>query len=208
MNPETPMPLATASLRPPQPFHFVPAIHPAQHPVTLFPNDQHPTPSRNSSPSSPHVPAPLSPLVSAERFLGFWMACAGIRTRCSGVRKALTPSVLVNSAWGFCGSCAAVLAFGSGARNAVSHSVSVKRVALALVHFAPAFDQRLGVQCWPWNGSAKRVLGLGSAVARDIRQARQIVLVKSFSGFCDAPLPPLCDPGARSALNGLGASHA
>ncbi len=202
------MPLATDSLHPPQPFHFVPAIHPAQHPVTLLPNDQHPTPSLNRSPSNPHVPAPLSPLVSAERFLGFWMACAGIRTHCSGVRKALTPSVLVNSAWGFWRSCAAVLAFGSGAWKAVSHSVSVKRAALALVHSAPASDQRLGVQCWPWNGSAKRVLGLGSAVARDIRQARQIVLVKSFSGFCNAPLPLLCDPGARSELNDSGVRRA
>ena len=207
-KPETPMPLVTASLHPPQPFHFVPAIHPAQHPVTLLPNDQHPAPFRISNPVSPHTSAPLSPPVSADRFLGFWMPCAGARTRCSGVRRALTPSVLVNSAWGFWRSCAAVLAFGSGAWKAVSHSVSVKRVAQALVHFAPAIDQRLGVQRWPWNGSAKRVLGLGSAVARYIRQARKIVLVKCFSGFCNAPLPPLCDPGARSALNGSGVRRA
>lgn len=99
-KPETPMPLATASLHPPQPFHFVPAIHPAQHPVTLLPNDQHPAPFRITNPVSPHTSAPLSPPVSADRFLGFWMPCAVARTRCSGVRRALTPSVLVNSAWG------------------------------------------------------------------------------------------------------------
>jgi len=202
------MPLATTPLLPPKPFRIAPAIHPAPAPVPLLPDDQHPALFRISNPVIPHTSAPLPPLVSAERFLGFWMACSGHRTRCSGVRKALTPSVLVNSAWRFWRSCAAVLAFGSGAWNAVSHSVSVKRVALALVHFAPAFDQRLGVQRWPWNGSAKRVLGLGSAVARDIRQARKIVLVESFSGFCNAPLPPLCDPGARSALNGSGVRRA
>lgn len=202
------MPLATASLHPPQPFHFVPAIHPAQHPVTLLPNDQHPAPFRISNYVSPHVPAPLSPPVSADRFLGFGRSSAGVLQCCSGVRKALPQSVLVNSARGFSWACAWVAALCSGALKALTRSVLVKLVAQVLVHCAPAFDQCVGVQCWPGNGSVKRVLGLGSAVARDIRQARQIVLVKSFSGFCNAPMPPLCDPGARSALNGLGTSHA
>lgn len=202
------MPLAPASLHRPNPFHFVPAIHPAPAPVTLPPNDQlHPS-SRFSSPSNPHVSAPLSAPVTVERFLGFGWSSAGVLQCCSGVRKALPQSVLVNSARGFSWACAWVPALGSGACRALTQSVLVKRVAPALVHCAPAFDLRLRVEWWPENGSAKRVHGLGSAVTGLVRQARQIVLVKSFSSPCNAPLPPFCEPLGGSALNGWGASHA
>lgn len=202
------MPLATASLHPPQPFHFAPAIHPAKHPVTLLPNDQHPAPFRISNPVSPHTSAPPSPPVSADRLLGFWWSSEGGWTRCSGVWKALSQSVLVNSARKLWRSSAGSSALGLLARQALSHSVLVKRVAQVLVHCAPAFDQRIGVQCWPGNGSVKRVLGLASAVAWKNRLARQIVLVRSFSSACNAPLPTFCDPGAGSDLHGWGASHA
>ena len=202
------MPLAFAPPLPPNPFRPGPATHPAPAPVTLFPNDQQRPSFRNSNPDIPHVPAPRSPPVSADRFLGFGLACAGVWTRCSGVRKALTSSVLVNSAWGFGWSSAGIPALGSAALKALSHSVLVKRIATALVHCAPAFDQRVEVQCWPGSGSAKRALGLGSAVVGEIRLARQIVLVKSFSSPCNASLPPSCDPGAGSGLNGFGVSHA
>lgn len=202
------MALAFAPPLPPNPFRFPPATHPAKHPVTLFPNDQQRPSFRNSNPDIPHVPASLSPPVSADRFIGFGMPCAGVWTRCWGVRKALTSSLLVNSAWGFSWACAWVPALGSGAWKALTQSVLVKLVAQVLVHCAPAFDQRVGVQCWLGSGSVKRVLGLGSAVAGEIRLARQIVLVKSFSSACNAPLPPSCDPGAGSGLNSLGVSHA
>jgi len=202
------MPLAFAPPLPPNPFRFPPATHPAKHPGTLLPNDQPRARFRNGSPSNPHVPASLSPSISVERFLGFGMARAGVRTRCSGVRKALPPSVLVNSARGFGWSSAWVPALGSGAWRALTQSVLVKRAAPALVHCAPAFDLRLGVECWPENGSAKRVLGLRSAVTGLVQQAWQIVLVESFSSPCNAPLPPFCEPLGGSALSGWGTSHA
>jgi hypothetical protein len=202
------MPLAFAPPLPPNPFRPPPATHPAKHPVTLLPNDQPRARFRNGSPSNPHVPAPLSPPVSADRFLGFGWSSAGVLQCCSGSRKALPQPVLVNSARGFSWACGWVPALGSGAWKALTQSVLVKRVAQALVHCAPAFDLRLGVECWPENGSAKRVLGLGSAVTGLVRQARRIVLVESFSSPCNAPLPPFCDPLGGSALNGWATSHA
>jgi hypothetical protein len=202
------MHLAFAPPLPPSPFRFPPATHPAKHPVTLLPNDQPRAHFRNGFPSNPHVPAPLSPPVSADRFLWFGWSSAGVLQRCSGVRKALPQSVLVKSVWGFWRSCAAVPALGLGAWKALTQSVLVKLVAQVLVYCAPAFDQRVGVPCWPGNGSVKRVLGLGSAVAGENRLARQIVLVKSLSSACNAPLPTFCDPGAGSDLRDWGASHA
>ncbi len=207
-NPETPMPLAFAPPLPPNPFDFPPATYPATAPVTLPPNDQHHPSSRFSPPSNPHVSAPLSALVTVERFLGFGWSSAGVLQCCSGVRKALPQSVLVNSARGFWRSSAGSPALALLALKAPSHSVLVKRAAPALVHCAPAFELRLGVERWPENGSAKRVLGLESAVTGLVQQARQIVLVESFSSPCNAPLPPFCEPLGGSALNGWGASHA
>lgn len=192
----------------PSPFRFPPVTHPAKHPVTLLPNDQPRAHFRNGFPSNPHVPAPLSPPVSADRFLGFGWSSAGVLQCCSGVRKALPQSVLANSARGLWRSSAGSSALGLVARKALSLSVLVKRVAQVLVHCAPAFDQRVGAQCWLGNGSVKRVLGLGSAVTGLVRQARRIVLVESFSSPCNAPLPPCCDPRGGSALNGWGTSHA
>ncbi len=202
------MPLAFAPPLPSNPFRFPPANHPAPAPVTLVTYNQRRPSVRNSTPDSPHVPAPLSPPVSADRFLGFGWSGAGVLQCCSGVRKALPQSVLVNSARVFSWACAWVPALGASAWKALTQSVLVKRVAQALVHCAPAFDLRLGVECWLEKGSAKRVLGWGSAVTGLVRQARRIVLVESFSSPCNAPLPPLCDPLGGSALNGWGTSHA
>lgn len=202
------MPLAFAPPLPPNPFRFAPATHPAKHPVTLLSDDQHRPSFRNSNPDSPHVPAPPVTPVSADRFLGFGSSSAGVWTRCWGVLKALTPSVLVNSAWGFGWSSAEIPALGSGALKALSSSVLVKRDAQVGVHCTPASDQRVDVQCWPGTGSAKRALGFCWAVAGGVRQARQSVLVKSFSGSCNAPLPSFCDPGAGCALNGWGVCRA
>lgn len=202
------MPLAPASLHRPNPFHFVPAIHPAPAPVTLPPNDQNPASIRIINPVIPYVSMPLSPPVSLERFLGFGWSGAGVLQCCSGVRKALPQSFLVNFARGLWRSSAGSPALALLALKALSHSVLVKRAAPAPVHCAPAFELRLGVECWPENGSAKRVDGLGSAVTGLVQQARQIVLGESFSSPCYAPLPPFCEPLGGSALNGWGASHA
>lgn len=202
------MPFAPAPLHPLKTFSQHPAPLSTPAPVTLLPNYQSPASFRNSSPFNPHVPAtPVTP-VFVERFLGCWLACAGVLLCCSGVRKALTPSVLVNSSWGFGWSSAGVSAVCLGALKALTQAVLVKRPVLASVRCTSDFDQRVEVQCWPGTGSAKRALGFCWAVAGGVRQARQSVLVKSFSGSCSAPPPPFCVLGAGSALNGLGASHA
>jgi len=175
------MPLAFAPLLQPDPFRFA---------------------------ATPPLPAALSPPVSVERVLGFGSACTGVFDSRAPASERLSPSVLVKlrrgllelSAWGFL--------LGSGALRALSPSFLVKRVAQAFVRCAPVIDQRVVGQCRPGNGSAKRVLGSGRVVAGEIRQARQTVLVKSFSSPCCVPLPWLSNPGARSALNGSGVRRA
>lgn len=201
------MPLALASLHPlkkfsPAPAAFLPT-QPAPHP----PTDSAPPVSEIGDRRFPHSrPPPQFVLVKRRRA---WDRVSGwVQSRSSGVRKDLSPSVLVNSAWGFGWSSAGVLALGSHTLETLTPSVLVKRSDLALVRCPPAFDQRLGVQCWAGNRSGKQVMGFGSAVAGEVRQARHSVLVKSFSGFCNAPLPPFRDPVAGPALNGWGVFRA
>lgn len=206
-QPEPPMPLTPAT--PSRSKKFSPApvaclpTQPAPHP----PTDSAPPVSEIGDRRFPHSrPPPQFVLVKRRRA---WDRVSGwVQSRCRGVQKALSPSVLVNSAWGFGWWSAGVVASFSGAWKALSRSFLVKRADLALIRCPPAFDQRLAVQCWAGNGSGKRALGFGSAVAGVVRQARQSVLVKSFSGSCNAPLPPFCDPGARLTLNGWGVFRA
>lgn len=197
------MPLAPATPRRSKKFSPAPAASLPTNPAPHLSTDAAPPISEIRDRRFPHAPA-LSPFVLVKRTPAWDRVSGWVQSRCGGVRKALPPSVLVNSAWGFWRASAGVPGFGSVALKALSQSVLVKRDALASVHCAPVFDQRLGVQCWARNGSGKRTLGFGSAVAGVARQARQSVLVKSFSGSCNAPLPPFCDPGARLTLNGWG----
>jgi len=201
------MPLAPATPRRSKKFSPTPAASLPTQPAPHLPTDSAPPVSEIGDRRFPHSrPPPQFVLVKRRRA---WDRVSGwVQSRCGGVRKALPPSVLVNSAWGFWRASAGVPGFGSVALKALSQSVLVKRDALASVHCAPVFDQRLGVQCWAGNGSGKRALGFGSAVAGVVRQARQGALVKSFSGFCNAPLPPFRDPVAGPALNGWGVFRA
>ena len=206
-NPDTPMPLAPATLSRSKTFSPAPAAFLPTQPAPHLPTDSAPPGSEIGDRRFPHSRALL--LFALVKRRPAWDPVSGwVQSRYPGVRKALSPSVLVNSAWGFWRASAGVPGFGSVALKALSQSVLVKRDALASVHCAPVFDQRLGVQCWAGNGSGKRALGFGSAVAGVVRQARQSVLVKSFSGSCNAPLPPFCDPGARLTLNGWGVFRA
>lgn len=201
------MPLAPATPSRSKKFSPAPAASLPNQPAPHLPTDSAPLASEIGDRRFPHSRAlPLSVLVKRR---SAWDRVSGwVQSRCPGVRKALSPSVLVNSARGFGWWSAGVLASVSGAWQALSKSVLVKRADLTLVRSAPAFDQRVNVQCRPGNGSGKRVMGFGSAVAGEVRQARRSVVVKSFSGSCNAPLPPFCDPGARPPLNGWGVSHA
>lgn len=201
------MPLAPATLSPSEKFLPAPAAFLPTQPAPHPPTDSAPPVSEIGDRRFPHSrPPPQFVLVKRRRA---WDRVSGwFQSRCSGVRKALSPSVLVNSAWGFGWSSAGVLALGSHALETLTPSVLVKRADLALVRCPRAFDQRLAVQCWAGNGSGKQVQGFGSAVAGVVRQARQGALVKSFSGFCNAPLPPFRDPVAGPALNGWGVFRA
>lgn len=201
------MPPAPATLSRSKKFSPAPAAALPTQPVPLFFPDLASAASEIVDHRFPHAPAlPLFVLVKRRPA---WDPVSGrVQSRCRGVRKALSPSVLVNSAWGFGWWSAAVLASLSDAWKALSQSVLVKRADLALVRCPAAFDQRLAVQCWAGNGSGKQVLGFGSAVAGEVRQDRQSVLVKSFSGSCNAPLPPFRDPCAGGGLSGWGVSHA
>lgn len=201
------MPLALASLHPLKKFSPAPAAFLPTQPVPHLPTDSAPPVSKIGDRRFPHSRA-LSLFALVKRRPAWDRVSGWVQSRCPGAPKALSPSVLVNSAWGFWRTSAGVLGFGSGAWKALTRSVLVKRVAPVEVHCPPVLDQRLGGQRWSGNVSGKRALGFGSAVAGEVRQARQSVLVKSFSGSCNAPLPSLCDPGARPPLNGWGVSHA
>lgn len=197
------MPPALATLSRSKKFSPAPAAFLPTQPAPHLPTDSAPPVSEIEDRRFPHSRA--LPLFALAKRRPAWDPVSGrVQSRCRGVRKALSPSVLVNSAWGFGWWSAADLASLSGAWKALSQSVLVKRPDLALVRRPPAFDQRLAVQCWAGNGSGKQVLGFGSAVTGEIRQARQSVLVKSFSGSCNAPLPPFCDPCAAGGSDGWG----
>lgn len=201
------MPPALTTLSRSKKFSPSPAAFLPTQPAPHLPTDSAPPVSEIGDRRFPRSRA--LPLFALVKRRPAWDPVSGwVQSRCGGVRKALPPSVLVNSAWGFWRASAGVPGFGSVALKALSQSVLVKRADLALIRCPPAFDQRLAVQCWAGNGLGKQVLGFGSAVAGVVRQARQSVLVKSFSGSCNAPLPPFCDPGARLTLNGWGVFRA
>lgn len=201
------MPLTPAMPRRSKKFSPVPAASLPTQPAPHVPTDSAPPASEIGDRRFPHS-RPLPRFVLVKRRPAWDPVSGWVESRCRGVRKAMPLPVLVNPAWAFLRSCAGVLASVSGAWKALSQSALVKRTDLALVRCPPAFDQRLAIQCWAGNGLGKQVLGFGSAVAGEVRQARQSVLVKSFSGSCNAPLPPFCDPCAGDRLNGWGVFRA
>ncbi len=206
-NPETPMPLAPATPSRSKKFSPAPAASLPTQPAPHLPTDAAPPVSEIGDRRFPHSRA-LPLFVLVKRWSAWDRVSGWVQSRCPGVLKALPPSVLVNFARGFWRTSAGVLSFGSDAWKALTPSVLVKRVAPVEVHCPPVLDQRLGGQRWSGNVSGKRALGFGSAVAGEVRRARQSVLFKSFSGFCNAPLPPFCDPCAGGGLDGWGVFRA
>ncbi len=201
------MPLAPATPRRSKKFSPPPAASLPPQPAPHLRTDSAPPVSEIGDRRFPHSRA-LPQFVLVKRRPAWDPVSGWVHSRCRGVRKALPPSVLVNSARGLWSLSAGVLALGSYTLKALSPSVLVKRDALASVRSTPVFDQRLGDECWSGNGLDERVLGFGSAVSGEVRQARQGVLVKSFSGSCNAPLPPFRDPVAGPALNDWGVFRA
>lgn len=201
------MPLTPATLSRSKTFSPAPAASLPTQPAPHVPTDSTPPASKIRDLRFPHFRT-LPQFVLVKRRPAWDPVSGWVQSRCRGIRKALSPSVLVNSAWGFGWPSAGVLALGSHTLETLTPSVLVKRSDLALVRCPPAFDQRLGVQCWAGNRSGKQVMGFGSAVAGEVRQARHSVLVKSFSGSCNAPLPPFRDPVAGPALNDWGVFRA
>jgi len=201
------MPLAPATPRRSKKFSPPPAASLPPQPAPHLRTDSAPPVSEIGDRRFPHSRA-LPQFVLVKRRPAWDPVSGWVQSRCSGVLKALPPSVLVNFARGFWRTTAGAIGFGSGAWKALTPSVLVKRVASVEVHCPPVFDQRLGDECWSGNGLDERVLGFGSAVSGEVRQARQGVLVKSFSGSCNAPLPPFRDPVAGPALNDWGVFRA
>lgn len=206
-NPEPSMPLAPATLNRSKKFSPTAAASLPTQPALHLRTDSAPPVLEIRDRRFPHAPA-LSQFVLVKRTPAWDRVSGWFQSRCSGVLKALPPSVLVNFARGFWRTSAGVLSLGSGAWRALTPSVLVKRVAPVEVHCPPVLDQRLGGQHWSGNVSGKRALGFGSAVAGEVRQARQSVLVKSFPGSCTSPPPSFCDPSARLTLNGWGVFRA
>jgi len=187
------MPLAPATLHLPKRVAPAPAAHLPTRPVTQpSPYPAH-LPARNQTRSPAHAPAPLTPFVLVKRRQGLGHACAGMAMHCRGALKALPTSVLVKRVLG---------------RSVFLAGASASRVTPTCVAWTHATGHRVEAQCWTRWLEGKRLAGFREAVARPLRKARLIVLVKSFSSPCPAPLPQQRLPGVGLALSGWGLCRA
>jgi len=187
------MPLAPASLLPLNPFHPAPVPLLPHTPVTLFPNDQRPHQTRNQISTNVHAFAPLSRSKQGQRLLGFGSACAVLSRRAAALFLPASPSGLVKRMPG---------SFGFSWAGFAS--------LLAPVSFGLTGDSSSGSRghCFPFLGEAKRVLGLRWAGAGVLRNAGQIVLVKSFSSPGTRVTAPASAGPMRGGLNGSGVCRA
>lgn len=187
------MPLTPASLHPPKRFAPAPAAHLPHRRVSLLsPYPAH-LPARNQTRSPAHSPAPPTPFVLVKRRQGLGHACAGMTMHYRDALKALPTSVLVKRVLG---------------RSVFLAGASASRVTPTCVAWIHAIGHRVEAQCWTRWLEGKRLAGFREAVARPLRKARQIVLVKSFSSPCPAPLPQQRLPGVGLALSGWGVCRA
>jgi hypothetical protein len=121
----------------------------------------------------------------------------------AGCSESPAPSVLVNSAWG--SEVMLGFWFRFGAWKALTPSVLVKRVTL-LRSLSPGIRSAVGgpVLGWEWIRQAGSGFWIGGCWGGSTGSAKRFSQI--FSGSCNAPLPPFCDPGARPTLNGWGCS--
>lgn len=179
------MPLATATLHPPKRCASAPA--PLPHtPVTLFHNDQRPHQTRNQISSNSHASVPLTSfvLVKQEQRLSHPLAGFPMRRRVS--QKALPSSVLVKRVLG---------------PSVVLDDVSALGIPPTCVAWTRAIGHRVGALFWMRWLERKRLAGFREAAVGALRKAQQIVLVKSFSSPCPAPLLQQRFPGRGLATN-------
>ncbi len=140
----------------------------------------------------PHSPAlPLFVLVKRRQALD--AASGSVQSRCRGAQEPFPPFVLVKRV---------------GAASVLLTSVFTKLFFPIRVSETLAPAQRVRGHWWALRQAGTLGRMCWARIAGQFSGARQIVLVKSFSSACNAPLPTLCDPGAGSDLNGRGASHA
>ncbi len=110
-----------------------------------------------------------------------------------------------------------------GAQRTFSPSVLVKRVGPPSVFLASIFTkphcptrvsetlpaaQRARGHWWSWRHAGTKGRTCWARMAGQLKEARQIVLVKSFSSPCNAPLRLFGNPDAVAALNGWRTSYA
>lgn len=187
------MPPAPALLLPSKMFAQAPAAPFLNRPVTKpSPYPAH-LPARNQTRPPAHAPAPFTSFVLVKRRQGLGHACAEVTMRCLGALKALPKSVLVKRL---------------DALSIFLGAVSAPRVTPTCVAWTHATGHRVEAQCWTRWLEGKRLAGFREAVARPLRKARRIVLVKSSSGPCPAPLPQQRLPGVGLALSGRGLCRA
>lgn len=191
-NPETPMPLAPTTRSRSKKFSLAPAAALPAQPAPLFFPDLAPAVSEIGDHRFPHAPAILL-FVLVKRKPAWDPVSGWVQSHCRGAQKTLRPSVLV--------------------RRVVSASVFrawvvAKPCYPARVSETLAPAQRAKGHWWAW----RQVGGLGrtcwARMAGQLTEGRQIVLVKSFSSACSAPLPVSGNRCAGFALNEWGGFHA
>lgn len=187
------MPLALTSLRSPKVFAPAPAAHPLDRLATLSSPPSAALSVRNQTRSPSRAPDPLSPFVLVKRRHELRHACAGVTMRCRDSLKALSSSVLVKQVLG---------------RSVFLVGVSASRVTPSCVPWTRAIGPHVEGHCGAPRDTEGRILGCREAVAWMPCKPRQLVLVKSFSSLCPAPLLQRRLPGVGLALNGWGVCRA
>jgi len=172
------MPLTPATLSPSENFAPAPAAFLPTQPAPHLPTDSAPPVSEIGDRRFPLSRA--LPLFALAKRRPAWDPVSGrVQSRCRGARKTLPPSVLVKRM----GSAFVFLAM-----------VSAKLFCPTRVSETLPAAQRERDHWWV----LRRIGTLGRAclarIVGRLSAARQIVL--SFSGSCNAPRPPFCDPGA------------
>ena len=183
------MPLAPASPQPAAPFAQATAALLPSHAVSLLsPRIAH-LPARNKRGPAPNA-FTQPPFVLVKRAQGLGHGCARAAGLPQDAQESLPTSVLVKRA----GVLSVLL---QGFLELRSSRVSVPESH----HLAQRREGHWRAFCH------LPVRGLGNWLpgARMLPEARQVVLVRSFSSHCRAPLIALSSRGAKAVLNGVGA---
>jgi len=182
------MPLATASPYLPDTFAKATAAPLPNHAVSLLSTRVAHLPARNKRVPAPHAPT-LPPFVLVKRAPGLRHGCA-VETRFRDALRSLPTSVLVKRV---------------GVLSVLLQEFLQLRSSRASVPATHPLAQRHEGHWRAFCHSEMQGLGAWSAVTEMPCEAGQVVLVRSFSSHCRAPLIALNSRGAKAVLNGVGA---